>query len=98
MVFEKRKASKHLFYGVWCKIGENKRNRTLVNSLVLPLSHVMLHVLRSTHHSFRLAFPPRPPVKIPFPLQHLSPWKKFVQSDARPERVRIRTGRAGNVG
>src|SRR6266481_426636 len=46
--FRETKASKHPFYGAWCKIGENKRNRTLVNSLVPPLSHVILHVLRST--------------------------------------------------
>jgi len=96
--FRETKSKQTPFYGVWCKIGENKRNRTLVNSLVPPLSHVMLHVLRSTHHSFGLAFPPRPPVKIPFPCSILALGRSSSRATRGPERVRIRTGRAGNVG
>jgi len=81
--FRETKSKQTPFYGVWCKIGENKRNRTLVNSLVPPLSHVMLHVLL---------------LKFRSPCSILALGRSSSRATRGPERVRIRTGRAGNVG
>jgi len=96
MVFEKRKQANTLFYGVWCKIGENKRNRTLVNSLVLPFSHVTLHaphITLSVWRSLHVLL-----LKFRSPCSILALGRSSSRATRGPERVRIRTGRAGNVG